>query len=122
MSRPKLHLDEDASFAALQAALLTRGHDVTRTPNEWIARGATDELQLRQAAAQGRIVLTFNTKDFLKAAEHRPDHAGIVLAAQKKLTLRGLIAALDRMLSETTAEEWLGQVRWLSQWQTSPPE
>jgi uroporphyrinogen decarboxylase len=32
MTRPKLHLDADASRRALQAGLVGRGHDVTRTP------------------------------------------------------------------------------------------
>jgi hypothetical protein len=27
-----------------------------------------------------------------------------------------LIAALDRILSESDAEDWIGQLRWLNQW------
>jgi hypothetical protein len=27
-----------------------------------------------------------------------------------------LIVALDRILEETTAEEWVGQVNWLAHW------
>ena len=46
MTEPKLHLDADASSRALCQALLDRGHDVTRTPNEWMPRDATDERQL----------------------------------------------------------------------------
>ena len=38
---------------------------------------------------------------------------GIILAAQSSWTLSGLIAALDRLLSDTRAEDWVGQVRWL---------
>jgi hypothetical protein len=30
--------------------------------------------------------------------------------------LSRLIAALDRVLTETEAEDWVGQLRWLSQW------
>ncbi len=30
-----------------------------------------------------------------------------------------LIAALDRLLSEPQADDWIGQVRWLNQWQVS---
>ncbi len=26
------------------------------------------------------------------------------------------IKALDRLLSETQSEDWLGQIRWLNQW------
>jgi hypothetical protein len=34
--KPSLHLDADASIKALYQALIDRGHDVTRTPNEWM--------------------------------------------------------------------------------------
>ncbi|NQE37547.1 hypothetical protein [Microcoleus asticus] len=39
MSKPLFHLDADTSIKALQAALLSRSHDVTRTPTEWMALG-----------------------------------------------------------------------------------
>jgi hypothetical protein len=102
--KPRLHLDADASIKVLQEALIARGHDVTRTPNEWIFRDASDETQLLEATAHGRCVFTFNVRDF------------VVLAAQASWTLSGLIAALDRLLSETQADDWVGQVRWLNDW------
>jgi hypothetical protein len=116
MSRPRLHLDADASIKALQAALVARGHDVTRTPNEWITRDASDEAQLLQATAQGRCISTFNVRDFVALARRYPQHGGIILAAQSSWTLSSLIAALDRLISETQAEDWVGQVRWLNDW------
>lgn len=53
-----------------------------------------------------------------------PRHGGVILAAQSRWTLSGLIATLDRLLSETfvslsrttEAAEWVGQVRWLNEW------
>ena len=54
MSRPQLHLDADASIKALHLALVTRGHDVTRTPTDWMPLAASDEAQLLGAKAQGR--------------------------------------------------------------------
>jgi hypothetical protein len=36
--------------------------------------------------------------------------------SESKWTLRQLIAALDRALSESDAENWTGQLRWLNQW------
>ena len=68
------------------------------------------------ATAQGRAIFTFNVRDFLVLARCYPQHAGIVLAVQKNWTLSGLIAALDCLLSETEAADWVGQVRWLNQW------
>ena len=47
-----LHLDADTSSKALYNALLERGHDVTRTPSEWMPLDASDEGQLLGATAQ----------------------------------------------------------------------
>jgi len=118
MSKPRLHLDADASIKALYEALVARGHDVTRTPTEWMPMDASDEAQLLGATAHGRCIFTFNVRDFLVLAQRYPQHGGIILAAQKSWTLSGLIAALDRLLSETEAADWIGQVRWLNQWRT----
>jgi hypothetical protein len=116
VSRPRLHLDADTSIKALFSALVERGHDVTRTPNDWITPDASDEAQLLAATAQGRCIFTFNVRDFVVLAHSYPRHGGIVLAAQASWTLSELIMALDRLLSETEAEEWIGQVRWLNDW------
>jgi hypothetical protein len=116
MARPRLHLDADTSIKALHQALLGRGHDVTRTPTLWMPLDASDEAQLLGATAQGRSVFTFNVADFLALATQYPQHGGLILAAQSRWSLSSLIAAIDRALSETQAEDWPGQVRWLNQW------
>lgn len=118
MPRPRLHLDADASIKALHQALVARGHDVTRTPTEWMPLDASDEAQLLGATAQGRCIFTFSVRDFIILAQRYPQHSGIILAAQKSWTLSDLIAALDRLLSETEAADWVGQVRWLNEWRT----
>jgi hypothetical protein len=59
------HLDVDASSKALHTALLERGHDVTRTPAEWMPIDASDEGQLLGATAQGRAIFTYNIRDFI---------------------------------------------------------
>lgn len=121
MNRRRLHLDADASIRALHSALAERGHDVTRTPNEWIAADASDETQLLTATAQGRCVFTFNVRDFVVLAQRYPQHGGIILAAQASWMLSGLIVALNRLLSETEAENWIGVVHGLSRDPQSPP-
>lgn len=118
MADLKLHLDADALIKALHSTLLTRGYDVTRTPNEWMPEDASDEAQLLRATAQGRCILTFNVRDFLALASQYSQHQGIILAAQSSWTLSGLILALERVLSETQAEDWVSQVRWLNQWRS----
>ena len=62
MSKPKLHLDADASQKALQQVLLERGHDVTRTPHPGLPVDAEDDFQLLWATAQGRIIFTHIVK------------------------------------------------------------
>jgi Domain of unknown function (DUF5615) len=116
MAKLKLHLDADTSSKALHSALVSKGHDVTRTPNDWMPFDASDETQLLRATAQGRGIFTFNVKDFLVLAQQYPQHGGIILAAQNSWSLSELIAALDRLLSEAEAADWLGQVNWLNQW------
>ena len=101
---------------ALLAALVQRGHDVTRTPSDWIAPDATDEAQLLAATAHGRCIFTFNVRDFMVLARSYPRHGGIILAAQASWTLSELVLAMDRLLSETEAEDWTGRVRWLNDW------
>ena len=116
MTKTALHLDADTSSKALWKTLLELGHDVTRTPAEWMPRDASDEDQLLGATAQGRCVFTFNLRNFLALSTRYPKHAGIILAAQSSWSLSDLITALDRLLTETEAEELVGRVRWLNDW------
>ncbi|MEP7133716.1 MAG: DUF5615 family PIN-like protein [Chloroflexota bacterium] len=111
-----LHLDADTSRKALFKALLDRGHDVTRTPTEWMPFDASDEQQLLGATAQGRAIFTYNIRDFIVLGERYPQHAGIILSFQKSMNLNEAINALDRVLRETQADEWVGQTRWLNDW------
>jgi hypothetical protein len=50
----------------------------------------------------------------LSLGERYPRQAGIILAYQKSMNLNELINALDRVLWETDADEWIGQTRWLN--------
>lgn len=116
MTKPCLHLDADTSMKALHRALVDRGHNVTRTPMDWMPRDASDEAQLLGATARGCCIFSFNIADFSVLATRYPRHGGIILAVQQDWTLSSLIQALDRLLSEMEAEELVGQVRWLNDW------
>ena len=116
MAEAKLHLDADTAVRALAKSLRERGLDITRTPTGWMPFDASDEMQLLCATARGRILFTFNIRDFVALAKQHPRHAGIVLAAQRTWSISSMITALDTLLSETTDEEWIGQVRWLNEW------
>ncbi len=112
----RLHLDADTLIRSLQQALAARGHDVSRTPCDWMPADASDEDQLLGATAQGRCLFTFNIRDFTALAAIYPLHGGIILAAQRSWALPELIDALDRALTHTTADHWTGQVHWLNEW------
>jgi hypothetical protein len=91
MTKPRLHLDADTSKKAVQKALLERGFDVTRTPNEWMPLDASDKQQLLGATAQGRIIFTHNIRDFQSLIKQYPSHAGLVLSAQRALKISEII-------------------------------
>ena len=114
-----LHLDADTSSKALYKALLEHGHDVTRTPNEWMPFDASDEGQLLGATAQGRAIFTYNIRDFIVLGKRYPHHAGIILTRQRSMSLNEMIHGLDCILRETDANEWIGQTRWLNEWKRS---
>ncbi len=113
MSKIRLHLDADTSSKKLHAQLIANGHDVTRTPTDWIDRDASDEEQLLQATQRKRCIFTFNARDFIPLAQKYPQHWGIIIAAQSKWNLAQLIKALDLLLSEKQAEDLKEQVLWL---------
>lgn len=116
MAKPCLHLDADASRKDLSNALISKGHDITCTPAPGLPSDASDEIQLLWAAAHNRVLFTFNVGGFLQLANRIPERRGLLLASQKIFSLRELITLLDRVLTETEAEDWSGQVRWLSEW------
>ncbi len=116
MASLKLHLDADTSIKALHKALNERGYDVTRTPNAWMPEDASDKEQLLGASRQQRCIFTFNIKDFSALATQISEHSGIILAAQRRWSLSGLIRTLDRVLSDGKAQDFQGQVFWLSRW------
>jgi hypothetical protein len=111
-----LHLDADTSSKAPYNALLERGYDVTRTPTEWMPLDASDEQQLLGATAQGRAIFTYNIRDFIFLGKRYPYHGGIILAFQKSMNLNETIHALDRVLRESDAGDWVGLTRWLNDW------
>ena len=63
MSQVRLYLDEDASDSGLVKALRMRGIDI-ETADEAGLRQRADAIHLTHAAAQGRVLYTFNRGDF----------------------------------------------------------
>lgn len=116
VTKPRFHLDMDTSRRDVYQALLKKGQDVTRTPNPEVGQDASDEYQLLWATSHRRILFSFNAKDYIRLAKLHPYHSGILLANQKSTRLAQMIAVLDRILNETSAEDWIGQVHWINEW------
>jgi hypothetical protein len=117
VSDPKLQLDMDSSRRDLYKALSDKGFDVTRTTNKDVPEDASDEYQLLWATSHRRILFTFNIKDFVNLAKKHPFHSGIILANQSSMHVSQLISALSKIMTETSNENWEGQVRWIQDWQ-----
>lgn len=79
---------------------------------------ARDEEQLLGATAQGRANFTYNIRDFTILGNRYPHHGGIILAYLVSMDSNEKIHALDRILRQTEAEAWIGQIRWLNDWKS----
>jgi hypothetical protein len=109
----RLYLDEDVHKRVAAALRLRRfdaisAHEVGR----W---GLSDEEQLTNAAAEGRVLFTYNASDYLQV--HRnwlgrgQEHSGIIVSDQ--LPIGETIRRLLNLLNQVTADEMRNQIRWL---------
>ena len=80
--RPRLYLDEDVT-PDLAPLLRDRGYDAISV-HEVGADGFTDGEQLERATGEGRVLLTYNYRDFLLVSEEWSragrSHAGVVIS------------------------------------------
>lgn len=111
-----LYLDESI-HESLVLILRKFGFDAITTREAGQA-GASDEQQLAYAASQGRVLVTFNVKDF--AQLHRRYlsesrfHAGIIASPQRPL--KEINRALQRLLAVANAEDLQNHLEYLSHW------
>lgn len=90
------------------AALRQYGHDVLTIQETGQAnQEIPDDVVLRTATAERRIVLTINRKDFIRLHRHNTEHAGIIVCTADSDFLRQAqriheaiqaIASFDRQL------------------------
>jgi len=76
----KFHLDENVSYS-IALGLRHRGLDVTTTPEEKLL-GVSDEVQLRFASLNGRVIFTQDT-DFLRINQLSITHAWEILEPEE---------------------------------------
>jgi predicted nuclease of predicted toxin-antitoxin system len=113
MTQARLFLDHDVSRVAAEA-LRDDGFDVIAA-SEVGREAAADEEQLEFSASQGRVLVSFNVRDYpaihLRWLDEGRKHAGILLS--KQMSVRETIRALKRVLTTRTAEELENQMLWL---------
>lgn len=92
------------------------GFDVT-FPREVGTERASDEEHLTWAAEHGRVIVTFDRRDFRILAKQWTDrgqeHAGVLLCVAPGLSYGELLRRLRAFLDVVSAEEMVNQVRWL---------
>lgn len=115
----RLLIDEDASSRAVAHNLRLRNIDVV-TVVELGRDEMADELQLEYAQSVGRVIYTFNQRDFFRLhseylANGQP-HAGIICAAQQRYSIGEQVRRLLRLFNARTAEEMQNNVEFLSDW------
>jgi predicted nuclease of predicted toxin-antitoxin system len=101
----RLLLDAHLSGARIAEALRDRGHDVRAADEERELDGWADEALLALAADEGRVMVTFDVKDFpdiaRRWAEARRPHAGCaIVVGVDHGEFGAILRALDSLLEE----------------------
>jgi Domain of unknown function (DUF5615) len=98
-------------------ALRNSGVDVITT-SEANRLSFLDEEQLIWATEQGRVVYSFNRRDFSRLhsifiAEER-SHTGIILAQQQRYSVGAQLRGLLNLIAAKSAEEMIDQLEYIS--------
>lgn len=116
----RLYLDDDSSAKALVKALRERGVDVVTTVEVGLD-GRDDEEHLAYAVQQGRVLCTFNTRDFYRIhsqwLSEGKSHAGIILAEQQKHRDVGeWLRRILNLAASKSDQDMKNSVEFLSKW------
>lgn len=115
----RLYLDDDSLTKALVRALRERGVDVVTTLQVGLD-GRDDEEHLAYAAEQGRVLCSFNTRDFYRIHSEwlaqDKSHAGIILARQQHYSVGEQLRRILRIIASKAAEDMKNQVEFLNRW------
>ena len=121
----RLLLDAHISGRRVGRALAKLGHDVRAADEEEDLRGLEDVDLLTLAVLEGRILVTFDAKDFLPLLVERTaggsPHAGCILVPSsfQHEHFGPIIAGIEGAIGGTRQEDWEDRVEWLeSRWRT----
>lgn len=113
-------LDEHLSGPVIGKALAGEGHDVRDVGSDSMLAGAADDYLFEVAAAEQRLMVTANVRDFIPLASRYgsggQDHAGLILipASIRNEDFAALVGGLRNLLEGTSQQEWVNRVHWLS--------
>ena len=98
----KFYFDEDCTQHRLTAALRSHALDVA-TSLDSAMNARDDESQLTFAAAQHRILVTYNARDFASLhrnwLEHSRSHSGILILPQQRYSTGEIVRRMLRLAS-----------------------
>lgn len=115
----RILLDAHISGRTVGKSLVEGGHDVRALDPDPDLEGLSDPEVLQLAAAERRVLVTANIRDFEPllrewAGEGR-SHAGVILvpSSVRNEAFGVLISGLEETLADTDQEEWIDRVVWL---------
>lgn len=115
----KLYVDEDAMSHSLASALRLRGVDVVTALDAGML-GRSDEEQLMFASIHSRVLFSFNTSDFVALHSdfllHGKDHAGIVVARQRRFPIGEQMQRLLRISAALSPDDMRNRLEYLGSW------
>jgi DNA-binding transcriptional MerR regulator len=116
MSQIRLYLDEDTLRKAFVQALRENGVDVL-TVSDANNLGRIDEEQLIWATEQGRVIYTFNSRDFCRLHGNLlavgGSHSGIIVAPRQSYSVGEQLRGLLNLIRSKSAEEMMNQLEFL---------
>jgi predicted nuclease of predicted toxin-antitoxin system len=119
LARMRILLDAHISGRTVGKVLIEGGHDVRSLDSEPELEGLSDPEVLEMAAAEGRVLVTANIRDFAPllrqwAGESR-SHAGVILvpSSVRNEAFGVLISGVEETLADIGQEEWVDRVEWI---------
>ncbi len=115
----KILLDAHISGGTVSKALVESGHDVRALDSEVELEGLSDPEVLELAAAEGRVLITANIRDFepilREWAGGSRSHAGVILvpSSVRNEAFGVLISGVEETLGDARQEDWVDRVAWL---------
>ncbi len=117
MNQIRLYIDEDSFDKSLVAAFRSAALDVI-TVADTNKQSCSDEDQLIWAAEQGRVIYSYNRRDFcrlhIEFLSTERNHAGIIVLRQQRYSVGQQLQGMLTLIAAQTAEDMVNQLVFLS--------